>query len=274
MQIPTWLDRLLHTGSIPSSAIPNADRGLVDHFRHLGFVTIATSGTRRRVIMTNRDAVQEWVERAYAAPPVPEAVGPRAANIRRARDSKRGRARHAVQPLLLRCFSADPHWRWAALTQQCGMVGFTSDRVAELAPPAPWRLLTVENWEPFLAVDYRPRAGAVVALYTGGSVAAPVVRAIAAITPPPVTSVHFGDCDWAGLAIYRRIRALLPPITFHVPDGIDDLFRTSATYHLARTQRPLIMRPDDPPEVRTIADLIAQWNAGLEQEIIPPPTWE
>lgn len=173
----------------------------------------------------------------------------------------------------MRCFSASPDWLWAELTRRCGIIGMLSDRLSELAMPLPWRLLTVENWEPFVQLSYTPAEGAIVTLYTSGAISETALRALAAIEPSPVEIVHFGDFDWAGLSIYLRIRAVLPDSRFYVPDDIDDLFRTAANHDLARTQTPLTPQPDDPPAVQRIADLIACWNAGLEQEIASPPAF-
>lgn len=270
MQAPVWLERMIANGSVSYRDIPVTDRDLVEQLRRLELVTVAVKGTRRYVEVANYAVLIEWMERKFAAPPVvPD--GQRAANMYRTRDSKRGAKRHPIQPLLLRCFSADTAWLWAALTQRCGMVGFTSDRIHELAPPAPWRLVTVENWEPFTRATYAPHEGAVVVLYTSGQISEVALRAVAAIQPPPVACLHAGDYDWDGLAIYRRIRAVLPSAQLYVPADLDDLFRTAANHELARRQVPAPSLPDDPPEVQRVIALISHWNAGLEQEIVPLP---
>ncbi|NCC35359.1 MAG: hypothetical protein EOM24_25605 [Chloroflexia bacterium] len=44
-----------------------------------------------------------------------------------------------------------------------------------------------------------------------------------------------------------------------------------ANHELLQGQLPLVAREDDSSEVRAVIALIAQYNAGLEQEIVPPP---
>lgn len=151
------------------------------------------------------------------------------------------------------------------------MIGITSDRLATLALPPSWTLLTIENWEPFLALDYAPQGAPIVALFIGGNIAERALHALAALQPPPAQAIHFGDYDWAGLAIYRRIRAALPLSTLYVPAALDALFRDFAGHRLLAGQLPLAPRRDDPAEVQRVIALIAAHNAGLEQEIVPPP---
>jgi hypothetical protein len=198
-------------------------------------------------------------------------AGQRAANVARARNSKSGVATHVAQPLLLRWFGPEPAVRWAELTRSCGIVGVTSDRLATLDLPQHWTLLTVENWEPFLALDYAPQTRAIVAVFTGGNIAEATLQALAALRPTPARALHFGDYDWSGLAIYRRMQAALPQLSLYVPDDLAALFRDFAGHDLLLGQLPLVAQADDPPELREVIALIAQHNAGLEQEIVSPP---
>ena len=48
-------------------------------------------------------------------------------------------------------------------------------------------------------------------------------------------------------------------------------FRDFATSALLVGQQPLVARADDPPAVQQVLALIAQYNAGLEQEILSLP---
>jgi hypothetical protein len=87
----------------------------------------------------------------------------------------------------------------------------------------------------------------------------------------PARALHFGDYDRFGLAIYRRIRAALPQLMLYVPDDLAAPFRDFAGHDLLLGQPSLVARDDDRPELREVAALIAQYNAGLEQEIVRPP---
>jgi hypothetical protein len=60
-------------------------------------------------------------------------------------------------------------------------------------------------------------------------------------------------------------------VTLYVPDDIGDLFHNFAGHRLLEGQPPLVLRQDDPAEVRQVLALIATHNAGLEQEIVASP---
>lgn len=108
-------------------------------------------------------------------------------------------------------------------------------------------------------------------MYTSGNIADATLRMLAALESPPTHAIHFGDYDWSGLAIYRRLRAALPMIKLYVPENIAVLFPQFAAHKLLMGQPPLAVQADDPIEVRQVIALIEQHNAGLEQEIVPPP---
>ncbi|NCC35350.1 MAG: DUF2399 domain-containing protein, partial [Chloroflexia bacterium] len=266
MKPPTWIAQLAHDGAVAYSQISRAHETLLTQLRALRLVEVDVQGSRRRVIVREPDGFAEWLAKHYpdvVAPPVP---GQRAANIARVRNSKSGLVTHTAQPLLLRWFSSEPASPWAELTRRCGMIGITSDRLAVLDLPDRWTLLTVENWESFLALDDAPQTGTVIAIFTGGNIAETTLQALAALRPAPGYAVHFGDYDWSGLAIYRRIRAVLPQSLLHVPADLATLFHSFANHELLQGHLPLVAREDDSSEVRAVIALIAQYNAGLEQE--------
>ena len=272
MKLPAWITQLANEGRVPHSRVTRESEPVLEQLCALQLVTIEVRANRRVVVVRDPAGFARWFAAAYPAPRPSPVSGQRAANIARARNSKAGHATHAAHPLLLRWFSADATAPWAALTRRCGVVGITSDRLSTLDLPHQWTLLTVENWEPFLALDYAPQTGAIVAVFTGGSIAEGILQALAALRPAPVRAIHFGDYDWAGLAIYRRMQAALPALTLHLPDDLADAFRVFASHDLLLGQTPLVARADDPPEVRAAIALIAHANAGLEQEILSPPT--
>lgn len=266
MQPPMWLARLAHDGSVPRSLVTRDGEGQLAQLRVLGLASEVVQGSRRRIVARNIPALQAWVAAAYPPTDQSPLPGLRATNIARTRRSKSGVATHAAQPLLLRWF--EPGALLAELTERLGVVGVTTDRIGALRPPADWTLLTVENWESFLATTSR---GTIIVAYAGGNIAETAIQALAAIQPP-AHALHFGDYDWAGLAIFRRIRLHIPSIRLYIPDNIDELFKRFAAPELLGGQTPLTTRADDTPEAQRIISLIARHNAGLEQEIVPPPT--
>lgn len=272
MKPPAWIAKLADEGRVAYSRLSRDGEPILAQLRALRLVTLGVHNTRRLVVVIDKPGFAQWFQTAYPASVPAPVIGQRAANIARARNSKSGLATHTAQPMLLRWFSLEPAVPWAELTRRCGMVGVTSNRLATLDLPQRWTLLTVENWEPFLALDYAPQTGAIIAVFTGGNIAETALQALAALRPAPARALHFGDYDWSGLAIYRRIRAALPQLTLYVPDDLAALFHDFAGHDLLLGQPLLVARDDDPAEVHEVTALIAQHNAGLEQEIVTPPS--
>ncbi len=173
--------------------------------------------------------------------------------------------------MLLRWFDPELVAPFAVLTEQWGVVALTNDKIAEIHPPTRWILLTVENWESFIATDYERSQDTIVIIYTGGNPAESTIRALRSLQPPPVRTIHFGDYDWSGLTIFRRLRAVLPTVELYVPGDIQELIGQFGNPGLIEGQMPLRERDDDMDEVREVIRLISRYNAGLEQEIVPPP---
>ena len=269
MKPPAWIAQLVREGSVPHSQVGNT--ATLDQLRALQLIAGEVQGSRRRVFVRDQIAFTRWVAGAYPAEVAAPVDGRRAANIARARRSKAGVTTHDAQPLMLRWFSPEPTSPWADLTRRCGIVGVTTNHISALDLPEPWTLLTVENWESFVALEYQPQARTILAVYTSGNPADSTLRVLAALQPPPTQAIHLGDYDWAGLAIFRRIRAMLPMLSLYVPDDVAALFRDFAGHELVAGQTPLVLRPDDPAEVQRVITLIEQHNAGLEQEIVAPP---
>ncbi len=271
MKPPAWIAQLARDGTVAYSQLNRESEAVLEQLLALRLVAVEVRGSRRRVVVQDNEALVAWLAATYPARELSPVPGRRAENIARAGQSKTSAPTHDVQPLLLRWFSSDPASPAAELTRRWGIIAITTDRILALEVPEPWTLLTVENWEPFLALNYAPVDHTILAVFTSGNIADHSLRALASIQPAPVRAVHFGDYDWSGLAIFRRIQALLPRIELYVPGDIDDLFRRFAHHGLLNGQLPLAPRPEDPTEVQQIIDLIATSNAGLEQEVVSPP---
>lgn len=271
MKPPAWIAQLAHEGRVAYSRLNQDGEQILAQLRALRLVTLGVHNTRRLIVVIDKPGFAQWYQGTYTTPQEPPVAGPRAANIARAGHSKAGATTHEAQPVLLRWFSPNLEAPWPALTQRCGIVGTTTTHISALEFPTNWTLLTVENWEPFLRLEYAPQTGDIVAAYTGGNIADATLRMLATLESPPAHAVHFGDYDWSGLAIYRRLRAALPMIKLYVPENIAALFPQFAAHKLLMGQPPLAVQADDPIEVRQVIALIEQHNAGLEQEIVAPP---
>ncbi|MDP9316372.1 MAG: DUF2220 domain-containing protein [Chloroflexota bacterium] len=274
MKSPAWIRRLLRDGTVPRSAVTSESVAALEQLVVLGYVIEETQRARRRVVVRNAGGFSTWVAGTYLQPSESAMPGRRAGNIARVRDSKGGRSTHDRQPMLLRWFDPDPAAPFAALTQQWGVVALMTDRSADLLLPSRWSLLTVENWESFVATDYTGCQDAIIVMYTGGNPADATLHALVSRQPAPQRAMHFGDYDWSGLAIFRRLRAVLPTVELYVPEDIDELMRKYGNPGLIEGQMPLGERDDDTDEVREVIRLISRYNAGLEQEIVPLPAIE
>jgi hypothetical protein len=275
MERPNWMSKLLEQGyTAYSQAGSLASQKIVARLAGLRLVKVEVQGTRRKIVVLDSDQFQRWVEANYPpVDPVATAALPaRSQNIARRRSSKAGQTTHNVQPVLLKWFEPDPGAPLAQLTRQNGLVGLTSDRLAGLSLPQPWWLLAVENWESFYRLDYPESSTLIVAVYLGGHVAEVTLTALADLTPPPERALHYGDYDWTGLAIFQRVQAVLPTATLYIPANIETLFQRHGNRKLIEDQAANARPSYTHSDCRAIVELIAQYNAGLEQEIVSQPT--
>jgi hypothetical protein len=274
MKRPHWISNLLEHGFVAySQAKSLTGQKVVSRLAALRLVKVEIQGSRRKIVVLESDQFQRWVEANYPlVDPVATAALPaRSQNIARRRSSKAGQTTHDVQPVLLKWFESDPDAPLAQLTRQNGLVGLTSDRLHGLNLPQPWWLLTVENWESFYRLDYLEPTSSIMAVYLGGQVAEVTLTALAELTPPPERVLHFGDYDWAGLAIFQRVQAALPTASLYVPANIETLFQRHGNRKLIEDQAANARLSLRHSSCQAIIELIAQYNAGLEQEIVPQP---
>ncbi len=274
MKQPKWITHLLEQGRVAHSQVTSAAATrLLDELISLDIVRIQTHRSRRRVVLQEATQFQRWVSLKFPLPQTPptQQVG-RSRNIALRGASKSGPATHTIQPLLLKWFDPNPNCLWAKQSLKQGLVGFTSDKINTLNAPRCWHLLTVENWESFYSLTYPKIKTVIVAVYLGGNVSEVVLQALKQIKPSPLTALHFGDYDWAGLAIFQRLQAVFPAAKLYIPLQIEALFQGYGQRNLVEKQFATANLDLTNPACRPIIDLIRQYNAGLEQEIVPQPT--
>jgi hypothetical protein len=264
---PAYLTELRDTGSAAHSSVSAA---ILQELESLELVRVETHKSRRRVVVTDLDAFMDWLDARYPARlSDSDTLLPRAANITRTRSSKSGNTTHGTQPVLLKWFGScdlEP----GRLTAHYGLFATTSKRVGALPWPAIWHLLLVENWESFYTLDYPSVTTPIVAVYLGGQVADATLEELSSITPPPSTTLCFVDYDWSGLHIYARVRRYFPLGALYLPPDLETLFARYARHALVTVQPPFL---DDDPAAQRVVRLIQQHNAGLEQEIVPAPSY-
>lgn len=275
MARPSWLAELLEQGSVAYSRLRSTEAyKTLQTLQTLELVKVATHKTRRTITVLDLGAFTRWLDSNFPAEDaLAELLPARAQNIARERDSKAGVTTHAVQPVLLKWFDPNPDTPLAQLSQTYGMVGVTSDRLTALALPATWYLLTVENWESFYTLSYPSCRVPVMIVYLGGNVSDVVLAALADLTPCPAAILHFGDYDWAGLMIFQRVETWLPQAQLYVPPNLADLFQRYSKRELVEKQAVAFLDLQH-PQCQSVIACISQYNAGLEQEIVPAPAWD
>lgn len=273
MQRPPWLVELAQRGTVAASRIRSRhDQTILETLVGLGLLGTEASTYQRRVVVRDTHQFHLWLEAHYPADlPTMATLAPRAANILEFQDSKARRGAHEVQPIILKWFDRETSSIYGDLTRQYGMVGVLSNRLARMTFPATWHLLTVENWESFAVLAYDAPSTPIIIIYLSGHVPDVTLRALTALDPPPVRVLHFGDYDWTGLHIFRRVQAVLPHTQLYVPDNLQTFFTAYGNRELLEAQVALDERSIEDADMRYVSSLIAQYNAGLEQEIVPAP---
>lgn len=137
--------------------------------------------------------------------------------------------------------------------------------------PPRWRLLTIENWEPFHRADYSAATIPVMIAYLGGNVSEIVIDALTTFRHRPQTILHFGDYDWEGLYIFQRLQKALPTARLYRPPDLEALFQQFGRRQLLEKQKRKSAFDPANPECRPVIQLIEQYNAGLEQEVVKLP---
>jgi hypothetical protein len=274
MKPPKWISKLLEQESVAYSQIKSKkNQQTLSLLESLDLVSVEINKSRRKVVVTNQEQFSLWVARNYPVIKIDISQQKRRAkNIANKRNSKSGKTTHQIQPILLKWFDSDLTTLWSRLTKQCGVVGITSDRLAQLRPPSGWRLLTVENWESFYTLNYAESTFTIIAVYLGGHVSDVTLKALSQLTPTPSGILHFGDYDWTGLTIFQRIKTFFPRTTLYIPENLEELFRTFGGRELIEKQLPLSTSDLSNENYQSIVELIREYNAGLEQEIVTQPS--
>jgi hypothetical protein len=271
MKPPLWVSRLCATATTSASSVPSPDQPTLQQLLAIGLLEIVRHGSQRSYHVSNPQAFQLWVDRKYPPHTEPAATqGVRAQNIARTRNSKAGTRTHAQHAVLWRWFDHDSTHPLATWTANYGVASCTNTMLHTLPLSAEWDLLTVENWESFMGLVYDSPPRPIMAIYTGGQIADAVIGSIAALSSPQ-RALHFGDYDWTGVSIFRRLATAIPHMTLYIPPDIAELFTRYGNHALIANQPPLAQLPTDEPNVQHIIRLISHYNCGLEQEIVPPP---
>ncbi len=270
MNCPSWLTTLVDRGAVAHSA---ANPKILSELITLGIVTIKTAGIRRTVVSTKPEQLLRWIDARYPDHGrLPDAAHVREGNIVRSGSSKVGNSAHGVLSFQFKWFGKKEDL-WTKMTRTYGVVAVLTDRLAGFTLPARWRLLTIENWEPFFRTDYSEAPIPVMVIYLGGNAPGSVMEALKTFSTPPESVLHFGDYDWEGLYIFHRLQKVLPEARLYIPDNIEALFMQFGERNLIDKQKRKVLLDEKNRGCLQVIQLIEQHNAGLEQEIVGLPEW-
>ena len=268
MKRPSWLATLVDRGAVAYSA---ANPTILAELITLGIVAIKTAGIRRSVVSAKPEQLRKWLDARYPDHGmVPDAAHVREGNIVRSGGSKTGSSAHGVLSLQFKWFGKEDDL-WTQMTRTYGVAAVLTDRLADFTLPARWRLLTIENWEPFFRADYSGAPVPVMAAYLGGNAPASVMEALKTFSTPPEIVLHFGDYDWEGLYIFQRLQKVLLQARLYIPDNIEVLFGQFGKRNLIEKQKRKALFDEKNRNCLPVIQLIEQHNAGLEQEIVGLP---
>ena len=209
MKRPSWLTTLLENGSVAHSV---TNRKILNELEILQIVCVKAAGVRRTVVVTDSSQLTQWLKAKYPKHAIdPEMLPTRHGNIIRSGSSKIGKHSHDVLPFHFKWFGRDND-SFSQQTNSFGMAAVFTDRLVALPMPIQWRLLTVENWEPFYRADYNNASVAVMVVYLGGNVSEILLNALKTFSPPPERVLHFGDYDWEGPIFFSACKR-----PFHLP---------------------------------------------------------
>ena len=270
MKRPSWLTMLVDRGAAAHSA---ANPKILAELISLGIVSIKTTGIRRSIVVAKSEQLCKWLDARYPdRGMVPDVAHIREGNIVRSGGSKAGSSAHAVLSFQFKWFGKEDDL-WTQMTITHGVAAVLTDRLADFTLPARWRLLTIENWEPFFRADYWGAPVPVMAAYLGGNAPGTVMEALKTFSTPPEIVLHFGDYDWEGLYIFQRLQKVLPQARLYIPVNIEALFRRFGKRKLIDKQKRKAIFDEKNRDCLPVIQLIEQYNAGLEQEIVGLPEW-
>lgn len=270
MNRPSWLTTLMDKGSVAHSA---ANPKILAELITLGIVAIKTAGIHRTIVPSRPQQLRKWLDARYPNHDrVPEEAHVREGNIVRSGGSKAGGSAHGVLSFQFKWFGREDDL-WTQMTETYGVAAVLTDRLSNLTLPANWRLLTVENWEPFFRSDYSGAPVPVMVAYLGGNAPGSVLEALKTFSTLPEAVLHFGDYDWEGLYIFQRLQKVMPRARLHIPGNIESLFKQFGNRNLVEKQKRKSLFDEKNLECLPVIKLIEQHNAGLEQEIVGLPEW-
>ena len=268
MKRPPWLTTLLEKGSVAHSI---ANHKILKELETLQIACVKTAGMRRTVVVIDSSQLMQWLKAKYPKHAIDtETLPNRHGNIIRSGSSKVGKRSHDVLPFHFKWFGRDND-SFSQWTNSFGMAAVFTDRLIDFPMPTQWRLLTVENWEPFYQADYTNASVPVMVVYLGGNVSEISLDALKTFSPPPERVLHFGDYDWEGLYIFQRLQNALPFARLYIPKNIETLFKQYGSRNVIEKQKRKVAFDMANSSCLPIIKLIEQYNFGLEQEIVELP---
>ena len=266
--------------SIPVSRISKSDRQRLQSLFDTGVIEEVKSGAGRRLIVTNKTALQAFVLSLYPSglKGIQGELPSRSKAVAERRDSKKAIGKRATV-ILVRGFNGCAFQKdglqlqVAEWTQSAGVASLCLDSMAG------WQcrgtLGLVENLESFWHIE-RIAPLVDLAIYNEGRIGADVLSWLNSPGMVKVKIVHFPDYDPVGMDEYLRIKRACPERTeLFRPNDLEKLFIRFGKEKLLHDNRAVLarLRKSADNEVRYVVELMDRFGNGLEQEalLIDPP---
>lgn len=266
---------LSDSSSVPASKISNTDRQRLQSLFDAGVVEEVKAGAGRRLIVTNKTALQAFVLSLYPSglKGFQGDLPSRSKAVAEHRDSKKARGKRATV-ILVRGFNGCVFQKDGSLlpvaewTKSAGVASLCLDSIVG------WQyrgaLGLVENLETFWHFEkIAPHVDLVI--YNEGRIGANVLHWLGSSGMIGVKIVHFPDYDPVGMDEYLRIKRACPERTeLFLPIDLEKLFVRFGKGKLLHDNRVILarLRKSADREVRYVVELMDRFGSGLEQEAL------
>ncbi len=274
-QILKNLARLLEDGAMPRSACGSALLKKLAPLLHAGVIVEERAGAGRRLVVRNVAALQEFRRCHFPILAASTGQSSRTAGVARFRDSK-VLTSDTPEILSVRAWATGALLKEGQATEavsataQYGVFSFHFSGSERYTLHGACAL--VENPAVFTQFE-RLQLPVGLVMYGRGRTSHRLLDWLATMSATDFNLIHLPDYDPAGLVEFRRLRTRLGDrVRLHIPHDLEKRFAQFSNRALLEKPNSRAMlanlRRSTMSEVRQVAALIDQHNAGLEQEAL------
>lgn len=259
--------------SLPASSISGRDRLRMRSLFDAGIIEEVRSGTGRRIVVTNQEALQVFIQSVYPSglEGIKGDLPARSRAVAERKDSKKGTDKSPTT-VLIRGFNLcalhknDSLLPVAEWTESAGVAALCLDSMKGWQCQGTVGL--VENLETFWHIQ-KIAPCVDMAIYSEGRIGADVLDWLNSPGMIATRVIHFPDYDPVGMDELLRIKTACPERTeLYRPPDLENLF---AHYGKARLLQDSVavlarLRKSSDIDVRYVVGLMDKYGVGLEQE--------